>query len=376
MKIALVTDFYKPSIGGVSQVVEELAKRYVAAGHEVHVFCSDWDKKKRVVPRDEVLDGVHVHRCFHWFRVANFVTVWPSVFFRLLAGKWDVIHSHLSFHPHSFFAACAAKLKGVRLMHTTHCPWSDAHRSVAGNFFLWLGRCSFIRCTLQSADKIIAITPWEIPMIMNWGGRRDRIVYIPNGMDNIFFKQIKPNDFKRNLGIKGKLVLFFGRLNPTKGPDMSVRAAHAVLKELPDVRCVMRGPDEGMLAEVRRLIGKERRIILLDPTRDKQELVKMYQSAAVYVLPSYREGLPLTLFEAFAAGCPVVASPVNGVPFEMKDGENGLFVQYGDIAGLQRAIVKILSDAKFAVRCAAVNRKKAHLYDWDIIAKKTLRLYV
>ncbi|MDO8555709.1 MAG: glycosyltransferase family 4 protein [Nanoarchaeota archaeon] len=376
MKIALVTDFYKPAIGGVNQVVEELAKRYVLAGHEVHVFCSDWDKTKRIAVKDEVLDGVFVHRCKHWFRVANFVTVWPSVFFRLLACKWDVIHSHLSFHPHSFFAAVAAKLKGVRLIHTTHCPWSDAKRSFFGNVMLSLGRFWFIWCTLKFADKIIAITPWEIPMIVKGGGARENIVCIPNGMDKIFFKEIKPNLFKSRLGIKGKLVLFFGRLNPTKGPDMFVRAAHEVLEELPDVSFVLLGPDEGMLAEVKRLIGKEKRIKLSGPTRDKSTLVSMYQSADMYVLPSYREGLPLTLFEAYAAGLPVVASPVNGIPFEMKDGENGLFVQYGDVGGLKRAIIKLLSDKLFAARCSQANRKKAVAYDWDKIAQRTLRLYV
>ena len=52
MKIAHITAFYTPAIGGVKQVVEELAKRQVKAGHEVHVYCSDWDKTKRIKKGD------------------------------------------------------------------------------------------------------------------------------------------------------------------------------------------------------------------------------------------------------------------------------------------------------------------------------------
>ena len=64
----------------------------------------------------------------------------------------------------------------------------------------------------------------------------------------------------------------------------------------------------------------------------------MYQAADVYVLPSYREGLPLTLFEAMASGLPIVASPVNGVPFEMSEPENGFFSNFGDLKSLEENI--------------------------------------
>ena len=56
MKIAHVCAFYTPAIGGVTQVVEELAKRQVNEGHEVHVFASDWDKEKRIKIKNEIID--------------------------------------------------------------------------------------------------------------------------------------------------------------------------------------------------------------------------------------------------------------------------------------------------------------------------------
>ena len=79
MKIAYVTAFYYPTIGGVEQVVKELAERYVKQGHEVHIFTSDWDKKSRIKTKEETINGVHVHRHFHILKVASFASIFPSL---------------------------------------------------------------------------------------------------------------------------------------------------------------------------------------------------------------------------------------------------------------------------------------------------------
>ena len=93
MKIAHVAPEFYPAIGGVGQVVRELAKRQARAGHEVHVFAPAWDKKGRIPPRDENIEGIHLHRCVYWFRAANFMTFWPSFFLKILKEDFDVIHS-------------------------------------------------------------------------------------------------------------------------------------------------------------------------------------------------------------------------------------------------------------------------------------------
>jgi len=375
MKIAHVTAFYIPAIGGVKQVVEELAKNQVIEGHEVHVYASDWDKNQRIKKKEEVIDGVHVHRCRHILRVANFATVWPSIFPKLLKENFDVIHSHAFGHSYFVFASLAARLKHTPHVHTTHCPWTEAHRSIAGRMFLLLSYNFLSRLALRFVNKIIAITPWEIDFIKKYGGRDDQIVVVPNGMNKDFFKKVKNNDFKKRLKIKGKLVLFFGRLNVTKGPDKFVEIAKSILKKRKDVTFVIRGPDEGMKKTVKKLIGNEKRIHLLDAIRDRKEIIKMYQAADVFVLPSYREGLPLTLFEAMAAGLPIVASPVNGVPYEMKDPENGYLVEYGNNKGFEEKIIKFLDNPKLRKKVSLNNLKKSKNYSWDSISKRTQKLY-
>ncbi len=375
MKIAYVSPFYSPTICGVGRVVRELAERAVKKGHEVHVFCADTDKIKRLDVKEELINGVKVHRCFYWFKVANFAYVWPSIFWRLFKYDFDVIHTHAFGHAHSFLGALVAKIRGIPHVHTTHCCWTDSFRSLPGRIMLNLTYPTLGKLTFRWSKKIIAITPWEINYIKKWGGKDSQIETIPNGMDDTFFKDIKPNNFKRDLGIKGNMILYFGRLNVTKGPDKFVLAAHKLLKARKDVDFVIVGPDEGMKDAVIKLIGNEKKIRLLEPIRDRKRVIEMYQAADIFVLPSFREGLPLTLFEAMASGLPMVVSPVNGVPYEVEDGKNGLFVGYGDIVGLTDKISFLLDNKKFARKMAEINRKKAEKYSWDIIFKRTFGLY-
>jgi len=376
MKIAHVSTFYTPAIGGVKQVIEELAERQVKQGHDVHVYVSDWDKNKRIKKKEEIINGVKIHRCKHIFRLANFAVIFPSVFFKLLREDFDIIHSHVFGHLHFILAALASKLTKASHIHTTHCPWTDAYRSLPGRVAVILSYNIFSRIALRFTDKIIAITPWELTFIKKYNRKDSKIEIIPNGMSDEFFQKIKDNDFrkKHKINKKYKLVLFFGRLNVTKAPDKFVEIAKLILKERKNIIFVIRGPDEGMKNKVKNMIGNEKRILLISETRDKKEIIKTYQAADIYVLPSYREGLPLTLFEAMASGLPIVASPVNGVPYEMSE-ENGFLVKFGDNQNFKKRILQILDNKKLKNKIIKNNLQKARKYRWDIISDKILNLY-
>ncbi|MBU1203785.1 MAG: glycosyltransferase family 4 protein, partial [Nanoarchaeota archaeon] len=393
LRIAHVCPFYEPAIGGVKQVVKELALRQVRDGHEVHIFTSDWDKYNRLKVKEEKIDGVWVHRCVHWFKVANFGSFWPGVFLKILCWnkKFDVVHTHVFGHTHLFFANVAGKIRRSKLVHTTHCPWSDAKRSLIGKILMPVAYNVVNRIGLMLTDKVIAITPWENQFIEKYGGSflgkalgkrghkalSGKIVNIPNGMSDVFFERVRRNRFRQMWGIPedAKIVLFFGRLNPTKNPDVLVEIGKEIVRERKDVWFVFRGPDEGMKEKIRGMIKNEKQMILLDETRDRKEIAEMYQASDVYALPSYREGLPLTLFEAMASGLPVVASPVNGIPYEMEDEVNGFLVDWRDKQKWKEKILKVLDDRKLAEMFKRNNLKKARGYDWDKIAERVMGVY-
>ena len=367
--------FYLPTFGGVEQVMYELAKRQVAQGHEVHVFCCDSDKNQRIKIKEEIIGGVHVHRFPYWFRLSLSTFIWPSLLWKF-KGDFNIIHSHVSGHAYILFAGILARKRNIKHIHTTRCPWTDAcFRPAVLRPFIFLNDLFMNKFALSFIDRIIAITPWELEILKKYADE-SKIKIIPNGMDKILFQKVKNNSFKKTHKIREKyLVLFFGRLNPTKGPEKLALTAIEISKKRKDIAFVWVGPDEGKAQEVSDLIKPYKNMHYLGAIRGKEKIAEMYQCSDVYVLPSYREGLPLTLFEAMASGLPIVASPVNGVAFEIKEPENGLFADYGDIEKLKENILKLINNPKLAKQISANNIKKSRQYDWDKISDKYMAEY-
>ena len=380
MKIIHVCPF-SPSrvIGGVAMVVRKLSERQVKEGHEVHVITSDWDKTKRISVLEETVRGVKIHYCHHYLKISSFSTIWPGVYKKLLKLKPDIIHAHVTGHLHPYLAMKAARKLKAKFIITTHCPW-ESKRSLSGAIANWISYKFFP--VLKHANAVIAITPWEHKFLKAKGVDENNIHTIPNGMDKIFFEKIKPNKFKEkhNIPKDHKIVLFFGRLNYTKNPQMFIKVAKSILHERNDVTFVICGPDEGELDSVKEMINNLTPIIqddirLLPPTRDRHVVVEMYQASDVYLLPSRREGLPLTLFEAYAAGLPVIASAVNGVPYELKDNHNGFLLPANSINKFINSTNFLLDGESIKLQMAANNKTKAKDFDWDLITKRTMDVY-
>jgi glycosyltransferase involved in cell wall biosynthesis len=376
LKIAHVNTFYLPTFGGVEKVMEELAQRQVKEGHEVHVFCTDSDKYKRIRKKEEIIDGVFVHRIPYWVKVSLNTYLFPSLLWKF-KGKFDIVHTHRCGHDFNLIIGILSKLKGFKHVNTTHCPWTDnSFRPPVTRPFIFLNDLFMNRISFKLMDKVIAITPWELDILHKFIKNKKKIVVIPNGTDKILYKRVKNNQFKKKNIIKEKkLVLFFGRLNPTKGPEMLAKAAINITKKRKDIAFVWVGPDEGKAAEVQKLIKPYKNMKYLGPIKGKDKIAEMYQAADVYVLPSYREGLPLTIFEAMASKLPIVASPVNGVPYEMKEPENGFFAGYGDLKAIEEKILKILDNPKLAKEISENNFRKSKNYDWDNIYQRYMDEY-
>ncbi len=364
---------------GVGQTVWELSERQVRAGHDVSIVTSDWDKTKRIKIKNEVVDEVKIYYCYHYLRIGDFSSLWPSVYKKILKLKPSIICCHMSGHAHGWLSMKAAKKLKIPFVINCHCPW-ESKRSVLGKI------CNFISYKffpiLKHADAIISITPWEHKFLLAEGVDKDKIHTIPNGMAKEFFEKVVPNKFKEkhNISEDHKIVLFFGRLNYTKNPLMFLDIAESILKKKDDVTFVICGPDEGQLKSVEERINSfpdniKKNIRLLPPIRDRKDVIEMYQASNVYVMPSLREGLPLTLFESYASGLAVVGSSVNGIPFELEDEVNGFLLKHNDLNGFIDKVNLLLDDEELRNKMAENNRVKAKGFDWDIIERKTMAVY-
>lgn len=151
-------------------------------------------------------------------------------------------------------------------------------------------------------------------------------------------------------------ILFLGRAERRKGIFELLAALAALAPDYPALRLAIGG--DGDLDEVARAVaqhGLGERVTLLGwagPQLKQAELAR----AAIFVLPSYDEGLPMALLEAMAAGKAVVATPVGGIPQAVSDGGNGLLVAPRDVAALAAALRSLLDDAALRQRLGGAAR--------------------
>jgi glycosyltransferase involved in cell wall biosynthesis len=153
-------------------------------------------------------------------------------------------------------------------------------------------------------------------------------------------------------------VLYAGRLAPEKG-------IHELLEATEGMKLVAAG--DGPLRE---LVPSALGFVPHD------ELVRLYEKAAVVVCSSYGEGLPLCVIEAMAYGRPVVATTVGGIPQLVQDGRTGFLVPPGDAPALRDRIQRLLADPKLRRRFGEAGRERIEkLCSWDLVTDQTLKAY-
>jgi glycosyltransferase involved in cell wall biosynthesis len=153
------------------------------------------------------------------------------------------------------------------------------------------------------------------------------------------------------------LVVFSGRCEASKGIFDLLEAAGVLRAQVPGLRIECAG--DGDLGKVQRYaqsMGMDARVKLRG-WLDKRAAADLLGRASAFVLPSYAEGLPMALLEAMAAGCPVVATRVGGIPDLVTDGVDGLLVPPGDPDALAAALLRVLRDRDFAQRLGNAARE-------------------
>ena len=238
-----------------------------------------------------------------------------------LVARADVVHAHASKAGFVTRLACALRGQTRRCVFTPHA-WS-----------FWAGRryAAAERLAARWCRYLLVVSEAERRAGLDVGvGTPEQYRVVPNGIDLARFAvERRP--------VPGR-VLCVARLAPQKRPDLLVRAFRRIDGEL---QLVGDGP---LRADVERLIaelGLAERVRLLGARDDVPEL---RAEASCVALASDYEGCPLTVLEAMAAGVPVVATRVGGVPELIDDGRTGLLVPPGDEEALAAAIARALAD--------------------------------
>ncbi len=204
------------------------------------------------------------------------------------------------------------------------------------------------RFHLHWMDEVVCVSEAQAARVRRAGVRSDRIRVIYNAIDPTRF--LEPDARYR-----AKLLRYFrqprsyvigaaGRLSPEKGFEVLVRAAERVLRELPDTGFVLfgDGPERARLQKQISAAGLGQSIILAGFRADLDRFLPHFD---LLVLPSYTEGMPNVVLEAFAAGVPVVATAVGGTPEIIEDGVSGYLVPSGNDEAMAERICLALDNA-------------------------------
>ncbi|MSS71039.1 MAG: glycosyltransferase family 1 protein [Candidatus Latescibacteria bacterium] len=257
----------------------------------------------------------------------------------------DVVHTHKS--KAGTLGRIAARLTGVPVVvHTFHGHVFRGYFSPARSAAVVLVE----RLLGAWTDAVVAISPAQRRDLLSYGiAPPERMRCIPLGLRLDRFRSADrlAGQFRAEIGVTPDqpLVGFVGRLVPIKGVEVFLKAAARVLKRFPVARFVVVGDGErrpALEAEAEALgIAKAVRF-----TGYRQDTDRVYASLDLFVLSSFNEGLPVTIIEALAAGCYVVAARVGGVPDLLTSDRLGLAVASGDPVALSEAMIRALSERR------------------------------
>ncbi len=215
-----------------------------------------------------------------------------------------------------------------------------------------------------------------------YGDPQGRIEIVAPGVEHAFFAPGERSGARFALGIDEHVpvILFVGRIQPLKGPDVAIRALAELAR--PDARLLLIGGASGLegdaeAARARELVDELGLAAQVEfvPPQPHHILSTYYRAADVVIVPSRSESFGLVALEAAACGIPVVASAVGGLQSLVADGETGFLIAERDPARYAAAIARILDDPLLAASMAVAAAARAKRYTWSFAAARLRRLY-
>lgn len=385
--------------GGMNVYVVETACRLAARGTEVEIFTRATSSDAE--PVTQLRPGVLVRHVtagpFEGLAKDDLpgqLCAFTSGVLRVEARRdpdwYDLVHSH--YWLSGQVGWLAADRWDVPLVHTMHTMAKVKNGALAqGDRPEPKVRIIGEEQVVDAADGLIANTAEEASQLVGlYGADPARVAVVPPGVDLEVFTPGGPGAraaARRRLGLDpdADLLLFVGRIQPLKAPDVLVRAAAHLVEErggrhAPLTVAVVGGPSGSGLdrpEDLHRLVGDLdlHGVVRFHPPARRDVLADWYRAADVVAVPSYSESFGLVAVEAQACGTPVVAAAVGGLRTAVADGVSGLHVDGHDPAAWARALGGLLDDRPRRDAMAAAAVRHAARFSWDATVDAMLDVY-
>jgi glycosyltransferase involved in cell wall biosynthesis len=381
MRIVQICPFFYPVEGGVEEHVLQISKQLRKMGYSITIFTSDSSRSGRIKKRFENIEGLKVFRFTTIFSFGDFGKFWPGFVKKLIKEDFDIVHVHSYRHLHTILAGFICKMKNKPCIITTHSPFHPLHtRNLLSKTFV-IAYDYFLKFFVDKFfSKVITITSFENNHFKHL--LKKRVITIPNGIDERIFRKIKKAKYLRlmkKFGIskKDKIILFVGRVHPTKGIEFLIKAMKEVKQN--SWKAFIVGPiqDKEYFEYLSKKIREYKisdKIFFTGFVTEEEKLI-LYDISKIFFLPSIYEPFGIVILEAFARGKPVIAVDSDGPRFLIKHGENGFLVKYGDVENAAKYIRLLLNERKLYNKISQNNIKKAKQFTWNKIVKKIIKVY-
>lgn len=363
MTILHVCKKYPPALGGDTVVVSNLEQQQRAAGHRVIIATSAFAELPR---RAELYTfglrdtGAHLDAITPR-RLISLVMLAFQIFNIVRRERPDIIHTHSI--DMAFAISCAARLYHIPIVHTFHIvTFYDAHQSRLRRLSeLWLARRAGL-------SRITAPNSHDVAKLQAAG--LTQTVLLPNGVDIDYWRLTGSRSKKSEV-----TFVAIGRLEKQKGYEYLVRAAGILTRHGALFRVVIIG--EGSLEPSLTALARQLKAPITFAGRQTPEQTRALLSGAdVVVQPSLYETTPLTLLEAWAAGKPVIATPVGILRHKTTDLQTAAqIVPIADEQALADAMLRLMNERDTRTTIAENARQVVQQYHWPQIAKQADIIY-
>ena len=363
----MVTPGFHPIKGGTETMVRNISVELNRMGVHVDVMTFNMDRKwnPRWRGKIEKIDGITVFKipALNWLpiehspRITLGVNLVPGRFTNLLK-RYDIIHFHEEDFSFPLFSFLVRRPKILHL-HGIHVDFYK--------------RYHLSRIILNHvADLYISISRQMERDLAELGIPRSRIVYLPNAVDVELFR---PQGEKED-----NLLLYVGRITFDKGLHVLLESFRYLKKS---AHLVIVGPMDCSFAYHQRIL----KLIERENQKGKHEItylggmphvevIKWYQKASIFILPSSREAFPVVILEALSCETPVIAAPVGGVPEIVRNFENGILVPASNPLKLTKAIQFLLDNKDLRIKISREGRKwVTRKFSLEVFAEKLCDIY-
>ncbi|KUN94923.1 D-inositol-3-phosphate glycosyltransferase [Streptomyces caeruleatus] len=383
--------------GGMNVYIVELAQRLAAINIEVEIFTRT--TATDLPPTVELAPGVLVRHVDAGpyeglnkedlpAQLCAFTHGVMQAWAGHRPGYYDLVHSHYWLSGHVGWLA--AQRWGAPLVHAMHTMAKVKNANLAdGDTPEPAARVIGETQIVTAADRLIANTSEEADeLVRHYAAAPDKVAVVHPGVNLTRFSPADGRAAARaRLGLPqdALIPLFAGRIQPLKAPDILLRAVAVLLDEHPHLRSrvlvpIVGGPSGSGMAKPEGLQKLAARLGIADVVRfrppvGQEQLADWFRAASVLVMPSYSESFGLVAIEAQAAGTPVLAAAVGGLPVAVRDGRTGYLVQGHNPADYARVLHGFAENPDLAPRMGAAAARHAQSFGWDTAAAATADVY-